>query len=179
MVPQSLWHPDWRQVLVPFDSSPRKSKDGESEVRVASIGGNPHKDERSTVIRERYPSLPPGTKLAMKGENTLPPGNWIVVLSWDSRHPYDTIAPQDPGISSSDAGRYIRPTLTGDDGLINPLMLWWALIFGLSIFARYHPNLWLDALQVDSSEIAVPLEAILDSALNVIPVLVHHELLGV
>jgi hypothetical protein len=95
MVPQPLWHPDWRQVLVPFDSSQREGKDGESEVQVASFGGNPHRDEKATITRERYPSLPPDTKLALKGGNTLPPGNWIVVLSWDSRHDYDTIAPKD------------------------------------------------------------------------------------
>jgi YaaC-like Protein len=180
MVPQSLWQPEWRPVLVPFDTSPRKNKEGDLEVQVASFGGNPHFDERSTIVRGRYPSLPDGTKLATKGGGTLPPGNWIAVLSWEDGPDFDSIAPQDAGnFKSANSGRYIRPTLAGDDALVNPLMLWWVLLFGLSIFARYHPNLWLEALQVESSEIAVPLEAVLDTALSVIPAMVHHELLGI
>ena len=179
MVPGSLWQPDWRPVLVVFDGHPRKNKDGEAEVQVASFGGNPHHNETSTVVSSRYPSLPEGTKLATKGANTLPPGNWIVVLSWGPDHDFDAIAPPNRSMNSAGAGHYILPTLAGDTELLNPLMLWWLLLFGLSIFARYHPSLWMDTLEVDRSELAVPIEAILDKALSAVPGLVHHELLAV
>ena len=181
MIPASAWQPDWRPVLVVFDDNPWKNKEGEVEVQVASFGGNPHHDEMSTVVARRYPSLPGGTKLARKGNGstTLPPGNWIAVLSWNSEHDVDSIAPKNHGISSTGSSRHLRPTLASDSELLNPLMLWWVLLFGLSVFARYHPSLWMEALEVDRSELAVPLEGILDKGLSVIPALVHHELLGV
>ena len=179
MVPESLWQPDWRQVLVVFDEHPRKNKDGEVEVQVASFGGNPHHDETSTVMPSRYPLLPEDTKLATKGDNPLPPGNWIVVLSWGVDHDFDAIAPPNRGMNSASTGRYILPTLAGDTDLLNPLMRWWLLLFGLSIFARYHPSLWMDALEVDRSDLAVPIEGVLDKALSAVPALVHHELLAI
>lgn len=178
MIPQSLWQRDWRQVLVVFGDRPNENKEGEAEIQVASFGGNPHHDEMATVLAQRYPSLPVKTKLGQKGNGSLPLGNWVAVLSWASDHDFDSIAPQDPGIGSG-SSRHLRPTLAGDRELLNPLMLWWILLFGLSVFARYHPSLWIEVLEVDSSELAVPLEGVLDKALSVIPTLVHHELLGV
>jgi hypothetical protein len=57
-------------------------------------------------------------------------------------------------------------------------MMWWLLLFGLSIFARYHPELWAETLDVDRSEHAVPLEGVLDRALAIVPALIHNLLLG-
>jgi hypothetical protein len=181
MIPGSSWQPDWRQVLVVFDSRPRENKEGEFELQIASFGGNPHHDEISTVLAQRYPTLPPRTKLARKtGDNPLRRGNWVAVLSWSGDHAFDSIAPADHSkFSDTNGGRHLRPTLAGDSDLLNPLMSWWVLLFGLSIFARYHPSVWMEALEVDNSELAVPLEGVLDSALHTIPALVHHELLGV
>jgi len=57
-------------------------------------------------------------------------------------------------------------------------MTWWVLLFGLSIFARYHPQLWARALDVDGSQHAVPLEGLLDNALLAVPALVYDALLA-
>ena len=60
-----------------------------------------------------------------------------------------------------------------------PFLLWWVLIFGLSLLARYEPEAWRAALDPDTSELAVPLEELLDDALSVTPALlsqaVTHE----
>jgi hypothetical protein len=56
----------------------------------------------------------------------------------------------------------------GDDGL-PLLLLWWALLFGLSLLARYEPVAWQAALNPDASELAVPLEELLDNALEIVP----------
>lgn len=179
MVPQSLQQPHWRQVLEVFDQDPRQNSFGRTTIRIASFCGNPHLDEASTVVASRYPTLPVDTKLSARGGSSLPPGNWIASLSWKGEPDFDQIAPQASGVRSASSSRHIVPTLADHTELLNPLMLWWILLFGLSIFARYHPNLWVDTLNVDTSELAVPLEGLLDNALSVIPALVHHELLGI
>jgi hypothetical protein len=53
--------------------------------------------------------------------------------------------------------------------LLSPLMLWWALLFGLSILARYSPTVWRAALDRDTSTLAVRIEDALDEALAAIP----------
>jgi hypothetical protein len=64
----------------------------------------------------------------------------------------------------------LRPRLgTGNGTPPSQLMILWALLFGLSTLARYHPALWVQALDPDSSEIAVDLEQGLDAALQLVP----------
>jgi hypothetical protein len=48
-------------------------------------------------------------------------------------------------------------------------MTLWALLFAFSQLARYHPALWVGALNPDRSPIAVDLEQGLDSALELVP----------
>jgi hypothetical protein len=72
--------------------------------------------------------------------------------------------------------RLIRPRIGAKDDLVSPLMLWWLLLFGLSTIARYDPELWVGALDVNSSEQAVPIEAALDEALEALPELILEAL---
>jgi hypothetical protein len=51
-------------------------------------------------------------------------------------------------------------------------MTWWAVLYGLSMLARYHPVEWEWALAVNSSPVAVLLEQAMDVALIVVPELV-------
>ncbi|HXW59235.1 MAG TPA: hypothetical protein VEJ23_07125, partial [Solirubrobacteraceae bacterium] len=67
-------------------------------------------------------------------------------------------------------GRLLLPSIGGD--ALSPLMLWWVLLFGLSSIARYDPELWIDALDVNRSKIAVPIEAALDVAIGALPELI-------
>jgi hypothetical protein len=55
-------------------------------------------------------------------------------------------------------------------------MLWWVLMFGLSSVARYDPEVWVAALDVNTSEQAVPIEAALDVALEALPELILDAL---
>jgi hypothetical protein len=57
-----------------------------------------------------------------------------------------------------------------------PLLLWWVLIFGLSLLARYEPAAWRSALDPDRSQLAVPLEQLLDTALEVTPGLLYEAI---
>jgi hypothetical protein len=71
--------------------------------------------------------------------------------------------------------RLLLPRAGGKDTL-SPLMLWWALLFGLSSIARYDPELWIAALDVNDSHLAVPIEAALDAALEALPELILDAL---
>lgn len=80
--------------------------------------------------------------------------------------PIDQVAPRYPGKPDS----LICPRL--GDRTVTRLMLWWLLLFMLSNLARYDPEIWVDALAVNTSTHAVPIEAALDMALEVVPELV-------
>lgn len=60
--------------------------------------------------------------------------------------------------------------------LLSPIMTWWALLYALSMMARYEPAAWVRLLSVDEDKLAVPLEGVLDDALEVVPHLVLDAL---
>jgi hypothetical protein len=70
--------------------------------------------------------------------------------------------------------RWLRPSV--GDQPASPLMTWWALLFGLSMLARYEPAGWREALDYDLSELAAPLGELLDVALQIVPELVLDAL---
>ena len=57
-----------------------------------------------------------------------------------------------------------------------PLMLWWGLLLGLSSLARYYPAAWTEAIDLDSSELAVSLERVLDIARERVPMRILRAL---
>ena len=72
--------------------------------------------------------------------------------------------------------QWLRPGLGEKRIVVSPLMTWWALVFGLSIVARYEPDRWASSLHVDLSPIAAALEAALVRATEVVPSLVLEAL---
>jgi uncharacterized membrane protein YjdF len=52
------------------------------------------------------------------------------------------------------------------------LMTWWAVLFALSMVARYHPVEWAAALDPDRSTAAAFLERAMEVGLEVVPGLV-------
>jgi hypothetical protein len=70
--------------------------------------------------------------------------------------------------------RWLLPYVGGV--ALSPLLTWWTLLFGLSMMARYEPATWVAALDYDSSELAAPLEGLLDTALDRVPELVLSAL---
>jgi hypothetical protein len=82
------------------------------------------------------------------------------------RRALDAVAPAD----ALGRARWLRPRVGG--AALSDLMLWWALLFGLSMLARYEPDGWTAALDYDNSPLAVPLTALLDTAAQAVPALV-------
>ena len=74
--------------------------------------------------------------------------------------------------------RWLRPVLNESNDVLGPLMTWWALLYGLSMLARYDPAPWTEALRADKSRDAVPLEIAMDEALEAVPHLVLEALKG-
>lgn len=71
---------------------------------------------------------------------------------------------------------YLTPVIGGNTEPMHPLMSWWALLFTLSMLARYQPGDWTAMIDVNASPHAVPLEALLDAALVAVPRLVYSTL---
>jgi hypothetical protein len=74
------------------------------------------------------------------------------------------------------APRWLRPGVRGV--ALSPLLTWWALLFGLSMIARYEPASWVAALDYDSSELAAPLTRLMEIGLERVPELVVDALMG-
>ena|SRR5690349_5371856 len=67
---------------------------------------------------------------------------------------------------------YLYPQLIAGQPPLHPLMAWWAVLYTLSMLARYHPAAWTVAIDVDASAAATSLEHALKEATTTIPALV-------
>ncbi|MFJ5779872.1 YaaC family protein [Streptomyces sp. NPDC093094] len=68
--------------------------------------------------------------------------------------------------------RYFLPVLARMPRELHPLMAWWAVLYALSMLARYEPASWVTNISVDNSQHAVSIERLLERALNHLPVLI-------
>ncbi|MEU4339569.1 YaaC family protein [Micromonospora lupini] len=64
---------------------------------------------------------------------------------------------------------WVFPSVGQMTDALHPLIAWWAILFGLSMMARYEPANWYAMTQIDSSPDANAIEHVLDQALDVIP----------
>jgi hypothetical protein len=137
-------------------------------------------DETQALLRP-YPALAGSQPWAAGSDPRAYDGFWKAQV--DSR-PSDALrfwpggwhpaAPDQP--YRGDYGRWAFPAF-GDPGkTLHPLLAWWALLFALSMLARYEPASWISSLDVDGSPDAVPLEAALDEALGACPELILHAI---
>lgn len=68
--------------------------------------------------------------------------------------------------------RYFLPVLPPMNREMHPLMAWWAVLYALSMLSRYQPATWGALINVDNSQHAVPIERLLERAINHLPVLI-------
>src|SRR6266545_1277041 len=78
-----------------------------------------------------------------------------------------------------DDDRWVFPAIGGAAQPIRPVLTWWAVLYALSMLARYEPASWTDHLDVDQSRNAVPLETALGLALDTCPQLILHAIRAV
>jgi hypothetical protein len=70
----------------------------------------------------------------------------------------------------------ILPAPPGADRELHPVMVWWAILFTMSMLTRYRPRTWTDIVNVDYSAYAVPAVFLLDAALDSVPDLLAFAL---
>ena len=147
----------------------------------------PPGDERDRALDgelRHYPTAAEWAAMRPQGMRLERPGvgGWDVDVFWEA----ESASPGERGaefeshaIQHRTRGHWwLRPDLNEAGDFLWPLMTWWALLYGLSMLARYHPAEWTAALQVDESAETVPLEAALDQALNAVPHFVLEALYG-
>jgi hypothetical protein len=62
------------------------------------------------------------------------------------------------------------PAVGSNDKALHPLMAWWAVLYTLSMLARYQPQAWARYIALRNTT-AVPIEQLLGAALKVVPAL--------
>jgi hypothetical protein len=60
--------------------------------------------------------------------------------------------------------RWIIPCLPGNSKPLHSLSTWWAILYALSVLARYAPAKWIRMLDINSSPDAASIEYVLDKA---------------
>lgn len=59
---------------------------------------------------------------------------------------------------------------------LHPLMAWWAVLYTLSMLARYQPAEWAAHINIDSSRHAAAVESLLKRALSTVPALIAEAI---
>jgi YaaC-like Protein len=146
--------------------------------------------KRFGEIMANYPSAEGWAIPVEENAIQLPPrrgGRWAVTVEWRTPPPFKELSEEEIEIFFDGIApeyryrddRYLRPSVE-DDGKQppSPLMTWWLLLYSFSMLARYQPRKWVQLLDLDKSENAVPLQYALELALSVIPHLVLEALDG-
>jgi hypothetical protein len=71
---------------------------------------------------------------------------------------------------------FLQPLLSTPPTAPAPLLVWWALPIALSSLARYHPETWVAALNVDQAPTTIELEEALAIAERRLPTLFARAL---
>lgn len=105
-----------------------------------------------------------GVKVWWPNEREDFPGEWDML---------EAVAPLD----CYTGDHWLRPELS-DGSSPSELMTWWALLYALSMLARYEPAGWFKALAYDNSPWAAPLGELLRVGIAVVPDMVLGALYG-
>jgi hypothetical protein len=192
---RDLWALIPESIEAPLDPSPAfpvlsfqrgtRYRSGEHYYDNAHLGRIPSRvrDESENdpatlnAFLERYPSLrgwehPPAVRDRIWQPRSQDSFDSLK-LHWryDPDHPPDVLA-----VNTVRATRYrsngdwwVFPTVGSMTRPVHPLTVWWAILFTLSMMARYEPSSWASMIEIDSSQDANAIEHLLDEAMDVIP----------
>jgi hypothetical protein len=146
-------------------------------VYATVVGFSGSGDELARYLVEQYPTACDSELYQPQGlsnvENHTEHGAGFL-FRWQADAPninshistLNRIAPGGTGFQA----RWLRPAVAGV--ALSSLLTWWALLFGLSMLARYEPAGWMKELDYDSSDLAAPLGELLEIGLHRVPELV-------
>jgi len=64
---------------------------------------------------------------------------------------------------------YAFPAVGSSSPPAHPLLLWYGILYGLSMLSRYEPKVWAHLISIDTSADASPIEGALDEAMRALP----------
>jgi hypothetical protein len=156
------------------------------ELGVALLPWHDNQRESLVALLGRYPQLADAVPAGVPGvEGSVGLTRWneqaipMVKVRAESAHrpAWNKALEQVAPMYCGGPERFAIPRLPSGD-FLHPLALWWIVLFGLSNAARYEPDHWLAALDIDKSPLGVPLESCLNEALDSVPHLVLEALVG-
>lgn len=182
-LPLEHWQPDWRLALLVVDEDAKVPAGVEIHEKAKMLRVLPFSEPMEATAAhgsdlgpDRYPTIPDeaaGTTHLERefGEER----SWVGYVIWRTDMcSIDQIAPK----VAFGESRYLIPRLANQEKMLSPLMLWWVLLYGFSVYARYHPELWQRTLDVDRSSAAVGIEHIMTHAMKCLPGMIYNALLG-
>jgi YaaC-like Protein len=133
----------------------------------------------AAALEAHYPDAP---RPYVKGLQVPFETGWFgergaVLFNVDLGEPTDTIGQQwffDTMGTKYRGAQYWFPAVGGQR--LHPLIVWWAVLYALSMLARYEPQRWADVIRVNTSRWAVPLEHLLNGALDALPEVIFAAL---
>ncbi len=170
-----LLHDDWPRAIAVFERDPGLHVPTPGWLHVTIVVDDLSVDlKRLLTLLADYPAVQGriGTPSAVGSlpflpSYSTPEGNGVGVMFKGNIAELDAAAPQ----YRIYGRRWLRPAIAGSSPP-QPTMTWWALLYALSMYARYHPREWVAALDIDSSPVGVTLERVMDRALDALPHLV-------
>jgi hypothetical protein len=75
-----------------------------------------------------------------------------------------------------DGAWWLFPAAAAAGRSLYPLMAWWAVLYTLSMLARYQPAEWAAHIDIDGSRHAVAVESLLKRAMSVVPALIGETI---
>ncbi len=144
ILPTRIPVPDWTRVGIAMGDDVATATDVDRVLKRYPLA-------RGRLGVQTVPGLP-----ALPKEAT-PVGTAPVFVAKGTLADLDIPAPQYRVVGR----RWLRPAIESDSPPPSPLMTWWAVLFTLSMLARYQPVAWVEALDVDASRVATTLERVL------------------
>jgi hypothetical protein len=110
-------------------------------------------DDRIGVVLKKGPR-PVGFQLRSANSEPLSPARGLDIIACGPLIYSDSTA----------VSNWVIPVLRGNSYPQHPLVAWWAILYTLSVIARYRPSVWTEALDIDASPDAPAIEYMLDEA---------------
>jgi YaaC-like Protein len=121
------------------------------------------------ALAELYPALGPASGWRECGNGPTPAG--IEEVHYEVTFPNGA-----RDLTTYRGDPVILPAVPGTSSEMHPTMIWWAILYSLSMLTRYRPETWTELVNVDAPGYAVPVQFILEVGLDAVPDLIAHAL---
>lgn len=132
-------------------------------------------------VRQLLATYPDAASASVESRDVEPwqntEGGWGIAVGVTWPEPSPELVPPYPHARRGqfpEGEHWLVPAVVTGANRLPPLLLWWILLFGLSLLARYYPAQWRDALDLDQSPYAHWLMELLDEALAIVPALLYE-----